>query len=75
MFDAVFLYLLIWCQNISVNMVDKLGVDDPEICTRFSVGLEILPLSAVTRPILGCRQAAVLQVSVLVESDVVLNSL
>jgi len=47
-FGAVLLCLLIWCPDISVNMVDKLGVADPGICTRFSVGLEILPLSMVT---------------------------
>jgi len=74
-FGAVLLCLLIWCPDISVNMVDKLGVNDPGICTRFSVGLEILPLSMVTLPTLGSRHPAVLRVLVLVESDVVLNSL
>lgn len=55
-------------------MVDRLGVDDPGICIRFSVGLGTLRLSMVTRPALGSRHPAVLRVSVLVESDVVLNS-
>jgi hypothetical protein len=75
MFDVVLLCLLIWCPDISLNTVDRLGVDDPGICIRFSVGLEILPLSMVTRPTLGSRHLAMLQLSVLVESGVVLNSL
>lgn len=68
MFDIVFLCLHIWCPDISVNMVHRLGVDDPGICIPYSVGLEILRLSMVTRPSLGSRHPAVLQVSGFVEA-------
>jgi hypothetical protein len=63
-FDVVLLCLLIWCPDISVNMVDRLGVDDLGICIRFSVGLETPRLSMVTRPIQGSRHPAMLWVSV-----------
>ena len=75
MFDVVLFCLLIWCPDISVNMVDRLGVDVPGICIRFWVGLDILPLSMVTGPTLAFRHPAVLRVSVFAELGVVFNSL
>lgn len=63
MFDIVLLCLHIRYPDISVNMVHRLGVNDPGISIRYSVGLEILRLSVVTRPALSSRHPAVLQVS------------